>query len=283
MGAMILMFMEHNVIIDTSVVESLAIKRIILLLSFIHHNNSINLQYVLGVSVTHGKSPYEHIWTFAGARDEDSANYRWKCPCINPNLNPTPRVPSFIGNDYFCDTALANGAGFGHLYTSDPLWDGEGCGPTNTCCYDPEREVNPPWFVKTLSSPTSDDIEMRVCLSDPGGSTQIEIVEIYVHARSSICTLSCFFGYPYPYTPPYISLYFVVSPSLKLNYQFSCHSQYLSDRISDYHIINYVLAYPYIIIHAQTPLLMHYNVHGTRDNASRKRSGFQTSSCTEKE
>ena len=110
---------------------------------FYYSSSSINAAYVFGVSLTHGQSPYEHIWTFAGARDEDSANYRWKCPCINPNLNPTPTVPSFVGNDYFCDSALANRAGFGHLYTSDPLWDGEGCGPTNTCCYDPEREVNP--------------------------------------------------------------------------------------------------------------------------------------------
>ena len=38
------------------------------------------------------------------------------------------------------------------------------------------------WFVKTLSSPTSDDIEMRLCSSASNGaiSTPIEIVELYV-------------------------------------------------------------------------------------------------------
>ena len=53
---------------------------------------------------------------------------------------------------------------------------------TSTCCYDPQRKVNPPWFVKTLSSPTSDDIEMRLCTGDYKGvfSTPIEIVELYV-------------------------------------------------------------------------------------------------------
>ena len=66
------------------------------------------------------------------------------------------------------------------LQVSDPLWDGEGCDPTNTCCYDPQREVNPPWFVKTLSSPTSDDIEMRMCATQQYRSTPLEIVELYV-------------------------------------------------------------------------------------------------------
>ena len=41
----------------------------------------------------------------------------------------------------------------------DPLWDGEGCGPTNTCC----EFNNPPWFCTTLSQPTTDDIELRIC------------------------------------------------------------------------------------------------------------------------
>ena len=66
---------------------------------------------------------------------------------------------------------------------ADPLWDGEGCGPTNTCCYDQQRKVNPPWFVKTLSSPTSDNIEMRLCIPNSAdGSIPIEIVELYIQS-----------------------------------------------------------------------------------------------------
>ena len=147
------------------------------------HSRSIDGDYVYGVSLTHGQSPRQHIWTFSGAIDETSGSYsRNKCPCVNPNINPTPTLPSFIGNDYFCDTALSTewGTHQNSIYVSDPLWDGEGCGPTNTCCYDPDREVNPPWFAKTLSSPTSDDIEMRLCRPDTSGSTPIEIVELYV-------------------------------------------------------------------------------------------------------
>ena len=152
--------------------------------AFYHHlYRSIEEDYVYGVSLTRGQNPRHHIWTFAGAVDETTGHSRWKCPCINPNLDPTPTLPSFIGNDYFCDTAFEtiSWPSDPSIQVSDPLWDGEGCGPTNTCCYDSEREVNPPWFVKTLSSPTSDDIEMRLC-SDNGSDhdTPIEIVELYV-------------------------------------------------------------------------------------------------------
>ena len=153
--------------------------------AFKFQSRGIDAEYVNGVSLTHGQSPHQHIWTFAGALDETSgSNADHKCPCINPNLNPTPTLPSFIGNDYFCDTAFETTSWISNpsIQVSDPLWDGEGCGPTSTCCYDPQREVNPPWFVKTLSSPTSDDIEMRLCAPNNGGSytTPIEIVELYV-------------------------------------------------------------------------------------------------------
>ena len=114
--------------------------------------------------------------TFAGAVDEDGNHPRWKCPCINPLLSGPSFVPSFVGNGYFCDTALSGYNYARVLQPSDPLWDGKGCGPTNTCC-----SLNtPPWFVKDLLSPTTDDVEMRVCRASGDGTTPIEIVELYV-------------------------------------------------------------------------------------------------------
>ena len=140
--------------------------------------DEIDEPYVFGVSLTHGQSPRKHIWTFAGAPDETSYHPVWKCPCINTNYPPPPPVPSFVGNDYFCDTALSsyyNSVDW-TFQPSDPLWDGKGCGPTNTCC----SFNHPPWFVKDLPSPTTDDVEMRLCRPGGGGSTPIEIVELYV-------------------------------------------------------------------------------------------------------
>ena len=82
-----------------------------------------------------------------------------------------------MGNDYFCDTASEER--WQHIfYGDDPLWDGTGCGPLNTCC----SFNTPPWFYKQLPQPTTDDIEMRVCgdLPDIDEDIAIEIVEVYV-------------------------------------------------------------------------------------------------------
>ena len=148
--------------------------------AFASSNRGIEREYVSGVSLTHGRNPRKHIWTFAGSSDESTINANHKCPCLNPALNPTVSsyIPSFVGNDYFCDTALSV-----HYKTvprglqlSDPLWNGKGCGPTSTCC----SFNTPPWFVKDFPSPTTEDIEMRVCRPYSNGFTPFEIVELYV-------------------------------------------------------------------------------------------------------
>ena len=145
--------------------------------AFHYNTRGIDSAYVFGMSLTHGQNPRKHIWTFAGASDETSINTNCKCPCTNTNTSPRP-VPSYVGNDYFCDTALSS-----HYNSvpqafqpSDPLWDGKGCGPTNTCC----SFNHPPWFIKNLPSPTTDNVEMRLCRPDSSGTTPIELVELYV-------------------------------------------------------------------------------------------------------
>ena len=148
-------------------------------------NNHIDNNYVDGISLTHGYNPRKHIWTFAGALDEVGIFRLWKgyCPCINilyPASSSQP--PSFVGNDYFCDTGSTNQFDF-VFYPDDPLWDGAGCGVNNTCC----SLNNPPWFLKQLPSNTTDDIEMRMCRDNPlhNGSidegTPIEVLELYIH------------------------------------------------------------------------------------------------------
>ena len=146
--------------------------------------NDIDGYYVVGVSLTHGQNPRKHIWTFAGASDESTVGSAYKCPCTNTALSP-PSTPSYIGNDYFCDTApsvyfASVSSWTTRLYTSKPLWDGEGCGSSDTCCSFPGGSSTPPWFAKDLPSSTTDNIEMRLCRPGIGGSTPIEIVELYV-------------------------------------------------------------------------------------------------------
>ena len=138
---------------------------------------TIDSHYVDGISLTHGTSPRKHIWTFAAAVHEYKAYRQYLCPCTNTRNSPPPAVPDFVGHDYFCDTGSENYFQF-IFYGDDPLWDGAGCGQFNTCC----SWNSPPWFLKNISSPTSDDIEMRLCSDQRRQDEDInfESLEMYV-------------------------------------------------------------------------------------------------------
>ena len=144
---------------------------------------TIDQVYLDGISLTYSNNPRKHIWSFAAATDEYVVSTTLpsnNCPCINilRAAGATP-PPDFVGNDYFCDTGSTEPFKFGKLYSDNPLWDGAGCGPANTCC----SLNNPPWFFKQLQSSTSEDIEMRVCCNQDRSDEdlQIEQIEIYVH------------------------------------------------------------------------------------------------------
>ena len=138
--------------------------------------------YIDGVSLTHGAAgSRQHIWTFAAALYETNPSYgqQWVCPCTNTNFIWPFQIPSFIGSNYYCDTGNP-GPGVSHtaVYQDDPLWDGEGCGPTSTCC----QLNNPPWFCTTLPQPTTDNIELRICSGGSRGQEEVyvQLVDIYI-------------------------------------------------------------------------------------------------------
>ena len=136
-----------------------------------NHDN-INSDYVDGISLTHG-NPRQHIWTFASAYNEVDI----KCQCINPSGNPSRQPPSFVRNDFFCDTGTRSSTQR-VLHAHDPLWNGAGCGSRNTCC----SFNTPPWFYKQLQRSTSDDLEVRVCRNEDRSNEDIALsqIELYV-------------------------------------------------------------------------------------------------------
>ena len=141
-------------------------------------SNDIDGNYVDGVSLTHGNTPRNHIWTFVAALDEfGSGNNKQICPCSSNVNSIGMSPPSFVGDDYFCDAGAVTYA-HGTFHGDNPLWDGSGCGSTSTCC----SFNTPPWFLKELSSPINDDIEMRVCRDETRDNEDIAMssVEIYV-------------------------------------------------------------------------------------------------------
>ena len=131
---------------------------------------TINSAYVDGVSLTHG-TPRQHIWTFAASPFSTSTNIQ-ACPC---NSTTHTSAPPFVGQDYFCESGRNSGS-TGQLYVDDPLWDGDSCAISSTCC----PFNNPPYFTKRLSSAATDDIEVRLCQSDWHDDTPIELMELYV-------------------------------------------------------------------------------------------------------
>ena len=144
--------------------------------------DTIDTAYLSGVSLTHGPAETrQHIWSFVVASYEQDPHYSTyvNCPCTNTAVSWPHQVPSFINNDYFCDTGNPGpGSSFTTYYTDDPLWDGKGCSSTSTCC-----EFNtPPWFCKSLPQPTSDDLEIRNCYTDPSFATDnlITLIDVYV-------------------------------------------------------------------------------------------------------
>ena len=137
------------------------------------HATTIDEDYVDGVSLTHG-SPRQHIWTIAAGATEIQPTSKKVCPC-DANINIM--VPAFVGEDYFCESANEEYESHNILYSDDPLWDGENCRSSSTCC----TFNSPPYFVKHLPAPTSDDIEVRICLSGADDeNVAVEEVELYV-------------------------------------------------------------------------------------------------------
>ena len=127
--------------------------------------------------MTHG-SPRQHIWSFAGGADELLTVPISSCPCVTGSMNGD-RIPSFVDQNYFCETGINFTFTDGPFYTnSDPLWDGQGCGPTSSCC----TFNSPPWFNVTLSPPTTDDMEVRICGDQPitNEDTPVQLIELYV-------------------------------------------------------------------------------------------------------
>ena len=137
---------------------------------------TVDSAYVDGVSLTHGRDPREHIWTFAAALDRNdnlTAGRSSHCPCqfdINP-FDPPP----FVGEDYFCDAGNEEFMTGETGLQTDPLWDGTDC----LCCV----SDNPPWFYKQLPQPTTDDIEMRVCKNEVYDNANIAIAEVEIYVR----------------------------------------------------------------------------------------------------
>ena len=111
----------------------------------------INDYYLDGVSITYG-SPRQHIWSlFTALRNSQ---------CCSEQHFSNVEPYSFIGNNTFCDTGSNTSGWVYELYTSYPLWDGSTqCANNPNCC----ASYPGPLFHTILASPSTSDIEVRIC------------------------------------------------------------------------------------------------------------------------
>ena len=142
-------------------------------------HNDINSVYVDGVSITRG-SPRQHVWTLMAGLAGSSNLWGGlhDCPC-STGTQQGPHVQSFINNNYYCESGADTSWTY-KLYTSDPLWDGNGCGTLETaCCSAPGL----PWFHRDYGNTTTTDyLELRVCGDQETDDEDIPVsfYEIYV-------------------------------------------------------------------------------------------------------
>ena len=138
----------------------------------VYGGRTIDEDYVSGLSITYSSNPRQHIWTFASGRGE-RINQIYSCPCTS---TAAYSPPSFVGNNYYCESASWYGGNSNTYYFNDTLWDGAGC--IDNCCDDTTQ----PWFYRQLNQITQDDIEARICARGPfiSRSTLIDQLELYI-------------------------------------------------------------------------------------------------------
>ena len=139
------------------------------------NDTSIDGFYVDGVSITHG-SPRNHIWSYVAGVHENRSNAEYVCPCSSQDA---AQPPSFVGDNYYCESGNPTDTWTdGHIFI-DKLWDGEQCEYEGSWC---TTKKSPPWFSVELTNPTTDDIEIRICGSEDTDNEDvlIELLEVYV-------------------------------------------------------------------------------------------------------
>ena len=137
-------------------------------------SRTVTSRYADGLLITRGTARH-HIWTFAVGQSKYTNYPTLNCPCA---LYPGQSAPSFVGENYFCESGNPGQGQDGWWFLHDPLWNSQGCPDGSTCC-----NRGGPWFSTSADQEVNDDIEVRICMdqsiyfSDLG----LEQLEIYIN------------------------------------------------------------------------------------------------------
>ena len=127
--------------------------------AFNTRTGSIDSYYIDGISITHG-NPRTHLWSYVTGNTEQYYITATRCPCARSDPTGQSDVPSFVGEDFYCESGLPGSGPGKRIAWEDPLWDGQGCKCSgNQCC---NRYG---WFHREIPT-TSDNIEVRWCADE---------------------------------------------------------------------------------------------------------------------
>ena len=116
--------------------------------------------------------------TYAAGLSDDYDFRNHNCPCAaTPGQDP----PAFVGNHYYCESGDTGINEHELYYTSDVLWDEDGChDDKNNCCTNPDM----PWFFRQFTSNNykHDYLEASICKRNGFHyeDTLVESIELYI-------------------------------------------------------------------------------------------------------
>ena len=141
---------------------------------------TVNDVYFDGIDVVYGHynpntnaNNYNHVWSNAATYWDGNG----KCPCMT---NSNKMVPTFVGNNQYCEGGKSSGGWSASLKPADPLWDGLSCLATEgPCC---TQGTGPPWFCRNITTPTTENLAIRLMADQHWGDEDITVhsYELYV-------------------------------------------------------------------------------------------------------
>ena len=123
---------------------------------------TVNDVYFDGIDVVYGHynpntnaNNYNHVWSNAATFCDQCG----VCPCMTNSGSRT--VPTFVGENQYCEGGGPSGSWSPTLKPADPLWDGMGCthGNEAPCC---TEGTGPPWFCRNITTPTTENLVIRL-------------------------------------------------------------------------------------------------------------------------
>ena len=140
-------------------------------------SNGINGAYVDGISITIGY-PRKHVWTYAIGLSRDYNYPTYNCPC---NKYPGPQPPSFVGNDYYCESGAVGEHQKNYRWLKGQrLWDGHCSSEERKCC---SRQTDKPYFTKSLGKLTTDRLEVRLCSDQVTSNEDVGLERMVLYVR----------------------------------------------------------------------------------------------------